>query len=184
MILHFTSSMPPTWPIVPTTLAWSSFCSMHCNFASVVPSAWGKSHGIWKEMGPPSWILEPDRTLFQVLFSVIFSATLVNTYHLSGPFNSELPSGVARNLRHSSKNVWNPLCLFLEFFQFRCHLSVIQIRESQENRVSSRMFLIPLITRAKLLKQGWNSASLSPFFFILFINYYYYYFCHWLSSMT
>ena len=31
MILHCTSPMPPTWPIVPATLAWSSFwwCDAH-----------------------------------------------------------------------------------------------------------------------------------------------------------
>lgn len=147
---------------------------------SVVSGTWGKSHGIWKKWVCllESWNLTE---LFSRCSSVIFSATLLNTYHLSGPFNSELPSGVAWNLRHSSKNVWNPLYLFLEFFQFRCHLSVIQIRESRKQR-SSRC-LIPLITSQA--KAGLKQCFIIPisFYFILFINYYYYYyyFCHWLS---
>lgn len=49
-----------------------------------------------------------------LLFSAISRVMLLNIYHLNGPFTSELPSDVAGNLGHSSKNFWNTLCLIAE----------------------------------------------------------------------
>lgn len=114
LIFHCMSPLPSTWPIVPATPTWPGSSTTHGSSARVLPRTWGKGQGLSHElgMGQPSQTLGPDSTLLMLLSSTIFSVILLNIYHLIGHFTCELSSDVAGNLGHSSKNVWNTLCLF------------------------------------------------------------------------